>query len=227
MKKSILAVAVATLFTSHLVVAYDKGDFVVRAGVTRVAPDEATSNVSVAGGDLGFGLNISNDTQLGLNVAYFFSNNLNVEVLAATPFTHDVHVNNNPLGLGKLGEVTHLPPTVTVNYFFNHHTAQFQPYVGAGLNYTFIYDEAFTDSNESLGFSDLGLDNSFGWSAQVGFDYRLGSKWLINASARYIAISTDATFTLNNAALGAANAPGSVGVDIDPFVYTVSVGYAF
>lgn len=227
MKKSIIGLAVLASLTSVNVIAHETGDMLVRVGLTTVAPDESSSNVFVGGGDLGFGLNVDNNTQLGLNFAYFLTDNWNIEVLAATPFKHDVNVNANPLGLEQLAEVTHLPPTVTANYFFADNASAFQPYVGIGLNYTIFFDEDFTDSNEALGFSDLDLDASFGLSAQVGFDYMVDDNWFINGSVRYIDISTDATFTLDNAALGASNAPGEVTVDIDPWVYTLSVGYKF
>jgi len=207
--------------------AYEKGDIIVRVGITSVKPDESSTNVTLGGGDLGFGLNAGNDTQLGLNVAYFITDNWNIELLAATPFEHDVNANANPLGLGNLGSIKHLPPTVTANYFFADGDAAFQPYVGIGLNYTTFFDEEFTDDNEALGFSDLELDDSFGLSAQLGFDYKFSEKIVFNASIRYIDISTDASFTLNNAALGANNAPGAVTVDIDPWVTTAALAFMF
>ena len=235
MKKSIIATSILSTTVLALLTsvslfsapasAYDKGDILVRVGLTSVAPDESSSNISVAGGDLGFGVSVDNNTQLGLNVAYFVTDRWNVEVLAATPFSHDINVNTNPLGLTKLGEVKHLPPTVTANYFFATPEADFQPYAGIGLNYTVFFDEEFTATNEGLGFSDLDLDGSFGLSAQAGFDYHINEEWFVNGSIRYIDISTDADFTLDNAGLGANNAPGTVSVDIDPMVYTLSIGY--
>jgi len=227
MKKSIITVAILTALASTTAIAHEKGDILVRVGLTTVAPDDSSSNISLAGGDLGFGVSVDSNTQIGLNLAYFITDKWNIEVLAATPFVHDVNVNSNPLGLEKLGEVTHLPPSLTANYFFAEKDAAFQPYIGLGLNYTIFFDEEFTSTNEGIGFSDLDLDSSFGWTAQVGFDYMLNKDWFINASARYIDISTDASFTLNNADLGANNAPGSVSVDINPYVYTLSVGYTF
>jgi len=217
----------ATALLSANAIAHEKGDMLVRIGLTTVAPDESSSNIFVGGGDLGFALNVDNNTQVGLNFAYFVTDKWNIEVLAATPFTHDVNVNTNPLGLGQLAEVTHLPPTVTANYFFADSGAVFQPYVGVGLNYTIFFDEKFTNANKTLGFSDLDLDASFGISAQIGFDYMIDKEWFVNASVRYIDISTDATFALDNATLGANNASGNVTVDIDPWVYSVSVGYKF
>lgn len=181
----------------------------------------------VDGGDLGFGLGVDDDTQLGLNVAYFVTDRWNIEVLASTPFAHDVNVNSNPLGLNRLLTSDQLPPTITANYYFAASTSAFQPYVGVGVNYTIFFNEEFTDENEALGFSNLDLDDSLGLTAQIGLDYFVNDKWFVNASVRYIDISTDATFTLNNSALNADNAPGEVTVDVDPFVTTFSVGYKF
>ncbi|MEO0369031.1 MAG: OmpW family outer membrane protein, partial [Pseudomonadota bacterium] len=79
MKLSKIAQVIACpLMAAALVVpfslqAYDKGDWVVRAGATTVAPDEDSTNVFVGGADLGMGVSVDNSTQLGLNVAYFFA----------------------------------------------------------------------------------------------------------------------------------------------------------
>ncbi|WP_269521190.1 OmpW family outer membrane protein [Alteromonas sp. BMJM2] len=203
--------------------AHQQGDFLVRGGLTTVAPDETTSNILAGGEDLGVALNIGNDTQLGLNIAYFITDNINIELLAATPFKHDVEFSvADPLGTGnQLGEVTHLPPTLTANYYFNDASSAFQPYIGAGINYTFIFDEAFTSANNEAGLSDLSLDNSFGLSAQVGMDYVVDNNWHVNASVRFIDIDTEATFKV-----GEVN--GAVeDIEIDPWVYTISVGYTF
>ncbi|WP_218312138.1 OmpW family outer membrane protein [Alteromonas antoniana] len=223
MKKSIITSCVAAALLSTTAFAHQAGDIIVRGGLTTVAPDESTSNIVVGGGDLGVDLAIDNNTQLGLNLAYFITDQINIELLAATPFKHDVDFGVvDPLGTGnQLGEVTHLPPTVTVNYYFNDASSAFQPYVGAGVNYTFIFDEEFTGANEEAGLADLSLDNSFGLSAQVGMDYMLDKNWHINASVRWIDIDTEASFNLSGT-------EGSVGdIEIDPWVYTVSVGYTF
>lgn len=222
MRKLKIAMLVSALLVSAQAAANSEGDILLRGGFATVAPNDSTSNI-VVGSDLGVDLTIDNNTQLGLNIAYFLTDRVNVEVLAATPFSHDVNFGVvDPLGTGnQLGEVTHLPPTVTVNYYFNDPSSHFQPYVGAGLNYTFIYDEEFTSANSDAGLSNLKLDNSFGIAAQIGADYKLNDKWLLNGSIRWIDIDTEASFELNGAA-------GSVNnIEIDPWVYTLSVGYRF
>ncbi|MFT5840929.1 MAG: outer membrane protein [Flavobacteriales bacterium] len=181
MKKNTLALVVlASLTTSQFATAFEQGDLIIRVGLTTVTPDESSPNVFVDGGDLGFGLNVDDNTQLGLNFAYFVTNNWDLEVLAATPFKHDININTNVLGLEKLGEVTHLTPNVTANYFFADNAATFQPYAGVGFNYSIFFDENFTSTNEAIGFSDLDLDGSFGMSEQVGFDYMIDNKWFVN-----------------------------------------------
>jgi outer membrane protein len=218
MNKTLLSTAIVSVLalTSASALAHKAGDMLVRVGLTNVAPDASSSDVILGGANTGLRLDVDSNTQLGLNFAYFLTDNWNIEVLAATPFKHDIEI----VGVGPLGETTHLPPTVTANYFFLDDSSAFQPYAGIGLNYTIFFDEGFTDASEAGGFADLDLDASFGLSAQLGFDYMLNDEWFINASARYIDISTDATFT-------AGGAPGSVTVDIDPYVYTLSVGYKF
>lgn len=221
--RKLAATIIPLLLATPLASAHEAGDWIVRGGLTTVAPDESSSNIVVGGTDLGVGLTVDNNTQLGLNVAYFLTDRINVELLAATPFTHDVNFSvTDPLGTGnKLGEVTHLPPTVSVNYYLNDPSSAFQPYVGAGVNFTIFFDEEFTSANEAAGLEDLSLDNSFGLSAQVGFDYQLNKTWHVNASVRYIDINTEASFNLSGT-------EGSVAdIDINPWVYTVSVGYTF
>ena len=226
MKKTLISALVATTFASTMFVpaalAYDKGDIVVREGFTTVASDDSSTNI-IAGDDLGLGVTVDSNTQLGLNIAYFVTDKWNIELLAATPFSHDINFGiPDPLGTGdQLGKTKHLPPTITANYFFNDPSAKFQPYAGIGVNYTVFFDEEFTGANSEAGLADLDLDSSFGLSAQLGADYDIGDGIGINASIRYINIETEATFNLGSTA-------GNIDkVTIDPWVYTVSVAYTF
>ena len=221
-KLGVVSVALTTLFASQTTVAFEKGDILVRAGLATVSPNESSSNI-IVGSDLGVNVSVDNNTQLGLNFAYFFTDNMNIEVLAATPFKHDVNFGvPDPLGTGnQLAEVTHLPPTVSVNYYFNTGDSSFKPYAGVGVNYTLFFDEEFTSQNSAIGLQDLSLDNSFGLAAQLGVDYLVDENWFVNGSVRYIDIDTEANFKLNGA-------EGRIdSIEIDPWVYTVSLGYRF
>ena len=203
---------------------FDGGDLVLRAGLTSVQPDGGSENVMVPdlGGDTGMKVEVGDNTQLGLNVAYFYSPSWAIELLAATPFQHDIELKNSALGLGDgdLAEVNHLPPTISALYYPMSNDSTFQPYVGVGLNYTVFFDEEFTSNRKDQGFSNLSLDSSFGFALQIGADLMLNEAWLINASIRYIDIGTTAEFDV-----GASK--GSVDVDIDPMVYSLTAGYKF
>jgi outer membrane protein len=223
MKKNILTlVLLSTLPTS--VFAHQAGDFLIRGGLTNVNPDNGKSAILLADVDSTMTLTVDDNTQLGLNFVYFYNNNLAVEVLAATPFTHDVYIQdeNSVLGVNgaKLGKVSQLPPTISALYYFDTDSA-FKPYVGAGLNYTVFFNEKFADAPKNLGLSDLSLDSSFGYAVQIGTDYEINKKWSVNASVRYIDINTNATFSVGGEKIGKAS------ISVDPMVYSLMIGYKF
>lgn len=215
MKKT-LSILIAGALLSPVVQAHQSGEWLVRGGITSVSPNDDSSNVFVGGTDLGVGVDADSNAQLGLNVAYFISEKWAIELLAATPFSHDITLKT----VGALGDTKQLPPTISANYYFASSDKGFNPYVGIGLNYTMFFSEGFTDANKNAGFSNLKADDSIGLAFQVGFDYELGNQWHINGSARWIDIDTEATFDLNGT-------QGRVDIEIDPSVYTLSLGYRF
>lgn len=216
---SVLAVALAAPFAQ----AHQAGDVILRAGAITVDPHEDSGNVKLAGTPVpGTGATLNSDTQLGLNFAYMVTDNIGVELLAATPFTHDVGTKG--LGGLKLGELKHLPPTLSVVYYPLEKNSAFQPYVGAGINYTWFFDDKLTSEAENSALQLRGLDmkDSWGLAAQVGMDYMLTDSLMLNAQVRYIDIDT--TGTTYSEALGQKI---KVDVDVDPFVYMVGLGYKF
>lgn len=218
MKKTLLTIALLSSF-STVALANQAGDILIRGGVTMVSPDSGKSAVLLAGADSGLALSVDDNAQLGLNFVYFFDNNWAIELLAATPFDHDIKLHAGDVTT-TLADTKQLPPTLSALYYFDTGSV-IKPYVGLGINYTIFFDNSFTDTYSAAGFSDLELDNSFGYSMQIGVDYEIDKSWSVNASARYIDISTDATF-----AVGGDNI-GSSSVDVNPMVYSVMLGYKF
>jgi len=215
---SALALALAAPFAQ----AFEAGDIIVRAGAITVDPHEDSGNVKVAGQPIDAKATLDSDTQLGLNFAYMLTDKVGLELLAATPFSHDVGTKG--LGGLKLGEIKHLPPTLSVVYYPLEKTSAFQPYVGAGINYTWFFDDKLTSEAENSDLKLRGLDmkDSWGLAAQVGMDYMLTENVMLNAQVRYIDIDTTGT-TYSEA----AGKKIKVDVDVDPFVYMVGLGYKF
>ncbi|CAG8869913.1 Outer membrane protein W [Pseudomonas fluorescens] len=232
MNKSMLSASlVALALAAPLAHAFEAGDILIRAGAITVNPEADSSSVKVdqgplAGADLGGKATMSSDTQLGLNFAYMLTNHLGIELLAATPFEHDVKLKGTALSAanGKLGTLKHLPPTLSLVYYPLDPKSAFQPYVGGGINYTYIYDEHVGSQAQSAGFSNFKAENSWGLAWQVGADYMLTDNILINAQVRYIDIDTRATVENNSIAPGTR---ARVDVDVDPFIYMVGLGYKF
>ncbi|AFY22030.1 OmpW family outer membrane protein [Pseudomonas sp. UW4] len=232
MNKSLLSASlVALALAAPLANAFEAGDILIRAGAITVNPEADSSSVKVdqgplAGADLGGKATMSSDTQLGLNFAYMLTNHLGIELLAATPFEHDVKLKGTALSAanGKLGTLKHLPPTLSLVYYPLDPKSAFQPYVGGGINYTYIYDEHVGSQAQSAGFSNFKAENSWGLAWQVGADYMLTDNIMINAQVRYIDIDTRATVENNSIAPGTR---ARVDVDVDPFIYMVGLGYKF
>ncbi|MDK9769792.1 outer membrane protein OmpW [Vibrio sp. B181a] len=213
MKKTISSLAVVAALVSPSVFAHSEGDFILRVGAASVVPNDSSDKI------LGsqYELEVNSDTQLGLTFGYMFTDNISLEVLAATPFSHDISTDL----VGKdIGSTKHLPPTVMVQYYFGDSQSKFRPYVGAGLNYTIFFDEGFNSTGKGAGLSDLKLDDSFGLAANVGVDYMINDKWFLNASAWYANIETEATYK-------AAGAKQKTDVKINPWVFMISGGYKF
>ena len=180
--------------------AYEPGDWIVRVGVGNVDPKSDNGDIA----------SVDSGTTLVFNGTYMFTSQVGLEVLAALPFSHDIELASNG---AKVGETKHLPPTVSLQYRFPTDGA-FKPYVGVGLNYTIFFDEETTGA---LAGADLELDDSFGIAGQLGFDYDLTDTLFLNLDARWINIETDAE--VDGAALET--------VEIDPMVYSLTVGWVF
>ena len=190
---------VLTTVFSVQAMAWEEGDWLMRFGVSVVDPK--SDNHSVVSVDSG--------TSLTFNFSYMMTQNWAVELLAAYPFEHDVDL----IGGGKVADVEHLPPTLSLQYHFAPES-KFQPYAGVGLNYTTFFSES---TEGALAGTNLDLDSSFGLAYQLGADIVINEKWFLNIDARYIDIESDAT--LDGADLGT--------VEIDPWVYGIHLGFKF
>ena len=222
-----MSLLAAALLASAGASAYEAGDWIVRGGAVMVAPDDDSSNLDLAGAQLaGTGVEVDDNTQLLLNVTWMANEHVGVELLAATPFEHSVDSKGLAgLGLGlsdvEVGSVKHLPPTLTVLWYPMESGVAFQPFVGAGINYTIFFQEDTSGAAQAaLGARNLELDDSWGLAARAGFDYMLNDCWSLHAGVYYLGIDTKASLD---------TALGKVGVDVDinPWVYTVGLGYRF
>ena len=197
--------AAALITAAAPAMAQSQGDWTVGVGAGIV--DTKSNNGSLSDGTLP--VRVGNDTQLTITGEYFILDNLGIEVLAASPFKHDISIT----GMGKVATTKQLPPVVSLQYHFDTGSA-WSPFVGVGVNYTKFFS---TDTTGELAGSKLDLDNSWGLALHAGYDYKFNAKNAVRVDVRWADIDSDVK--LNGTKVGTVN--------IDPFIYGVSYVHTF
>jgi outer membrane protein len=228
MKKSLLVLALAAAFTPALAQA-EAGDWVVRIRAVDVAPNES-SELGKTVNALGLGaamspgaeLTVDNNVIPELDISYYFTKNIAAELILAFGTRHDVNISGNTVTTGalvnqNLGSVNMLPPTLTAQWHFMPDQT-FDPYLGAGVNYTHSFDHSLTAG----GALPIRIDrNMFGFVAQAGFDVNLKDGWLINADVKYVTMNTDVEALVGGAWTKIDD------LDINPWVFGIGIGKKF
>jgi outer membrane protein len=177
------------------------GDILVRLRAISIQPDVS------AGGALGtLGVGVNNAIVPELDFTYMFTGQIGMELILATS-RHQVTSN-----IGGLGGVGVLPPTQLLQYNFNH-AGRVRPYVGAGLNYTYFYNDKLKAGDTPVSIKR----SSFGPALQAGVDVQVAKNLFVNADLKKIWMRTSAS--ADGADLGS--------LKIDPWVIGVGVGMKF
>lgn len=177
------------------------GDWLVRLRAISIEP-EARTNETLSALNVG----VNNAIVSELDFTYMIRDYLGVELILATS-RHQV-----TSSLGNLGGVGVLPPTLLLQYHFNHQ-GRIRPYIGAGINYTLFYNNGLNAGGQSIS-----IDNhSFGPAVQAGVDVQITKKLYVNADIKKIWMKTGAS--LGGTSLGTLH--------IDPLVVGVGIGMKF
>ena len=180
---------------------FDAHDWQIRVRSIAVVPQESSTG-TIAGE-----ATADNAYMPELDISYFFNDNFAIELILATS-KHDMGWQPGAL---DLGHVWVLPPTLTAQYHFTPQS-WFSPYVGAGLNYTFFYNE------DPGAFTSVEYKNGMGYALQAGIDFKVDEHWMLNADVKKVFLNTDVS--VNNGAVRAD-------VDLDPWIIGLGVGYRF
>jgi len=203
------------------------GKWRVRLRGVAVIPQESAA-ISVIGGDA----DISNSFIPELDFTYFFNRHFAAELILGTT-RHKVSTVSSDLsaiGAGTanvdLGKVWLLPPTLTLQYHYP--AGKFNPYVGAGINYTIFYS-----ADQGPVVKDIEYKNKFAFAAQAGFDIDISKKVFVNVDLKKIFLSTTATVDASNLTPSASPQLAPVlqnieaDVKIKPWLLGVGIGYKF
>lgn len=224
MKVTKLAIALlaATGFSAIATpaMAYEAGDWLVRGRIIHVNPNDDSGTLSIGGVDQGTkGVKVDSDTVPELDITYMIDRNWGVELILGYS-EHTVAGEKSWSTLGDVIDAKVLPPTLTLQYHFAP-DSNIRPYIGAGVNYTYFFDEEVAGSVLPAAGSKVKLEDSWGLAAQAGVDIAINDDWFVNMDVKYIQMDTTAKFS--NTAVGSAQ----ISADIDPFVYGIGIGRKF
>lgn len=196
--------AAATLAVlSYDASAQQTGPWLVRARVEHLSP--ANKSDPIGGVGASDRLNVSEKTIPEFDISYFFTPNIALELVLTYPQRHRIRLDGADVGTFK-----HVPPTLLAQYHFMP-AAQFDPYLGVGINYTNISGVDLLGGAGSLEHSSVGL------ALQAGVDYRIDGHWSLNLDVKKVQIRSD---------VFASGAKISA-VEVDPLMIGVGIGYRF
>lgn len=201
MKKQVIAAVIGCVLASGAAMAQQtkEGPWMVRARAVNLNSANTDST--------GLGLSVNNKVIPEVDISYFYSKNVAVELILTVPQSHDL----TSSALGKqIGTVEHLPPTLLLQYHFDSNGGA-KPYVGLGVNYT-----RFTKTDILSGAATLDKD-SWGGALQVGVDVPLGGGMYFNVDLKKV-------FIKSNVYVGTANAGD---FKVDPVLFGIGLGWRF
>lgn len=221
--------ATAALLATGMASAQTAGTWMVRAGLTKIAPDVTSSCMTAPdfGNTVGGGIgctksDVGSDTQLAGGVTYMYTDHLAVDVPLALPFKHKIIGAGSMAGAGDLGEVQALPMTIFLQYRFLEANAKFRPYVGLGATYAYFFNEQGSGkltatTNPGGPPTRITVDSKFILTPQIGATLALNDKWFIDVSYSKSKLSTTTHLSTGQ----------QLDVDLDPASYSIAVGYKF
>ncbi len=197
------------------------GDVMVQIGWDKIMP-------KVKSGDLsqpslpGTKIDIRSASALFATLTYMVTGDISVEVLGGAPYKHDVVGAGAASGLGKIGTVHQIAPTLLLQYRFLPADAPWRPYVGAGPTFAKFYDAKGSAvltqvTNPGGPPTRISTDSAWGGTLQAGANYKFDKHWFVDASILKTFISTKATLSTGQ----------SASARLDPVAINASVGYTF
>ncbi len=224
MKKQSIAsalVAAAALCGVGAAQAQVAGQIMVKVGWNKIMPKVKSDDLT-APSLPGSKIDIKSASALFFTATYMITDDISVEALGGLPYKHDIIGAGAVAGVGKIGSVHEISPTVLLQYRFMAADAPFRPYVGAGPTFAKFYgtkgSAALTAvTNPGGPPTTIGGDTEWGGTIEAGANYKIDKHWFVDAAILKTFISTKATLSTGQ----------STSARLNPVSINASIGYAF
>jgi len=224
MKKHSIAttlVAAAALCGAGAVHAQVAGQVMVKIGWNKIMPKVRSTELS-APSLPGSTIDIKSASALFFTAAYMITDDISVEALGGLPYKHDIIGTGSVSGVGKIGSIHQISPTVLLQYRFMSADAPFRPYVGAGPTFAKFYGSkgsaALTAvTNPGGPPTTIGGDTEWGATTELGASYKIDKHWFVDAAVIKTFINTKAQLSTGQTTKARLN----------PVAINASIGYAF
>jgi outer membrane protein len=224
MKKHSIAsalVATAALCAAGAAQAQVAGDVLVKLGWNKIIPKVKSDDLT-APSLPGSKIDIKSASALFFTVTYMITDDVSVEALGGLPYKHDIVGAGAVAGVGKIGSVHQVSPTVLLQYRFMAADAPLRPYVGAGPTFAKFYGTKGSGAltavtNPGGPPTTIGGDTEWGGTIEAGANYKIDKHWFIDAAILKTFISTKATLSTGQ----------STSAKLNPIAINASIGYTF
>jgi outer membrane protein len=224
MKKQSIAtalVATAALCGAGAAQAQTAGEVMVKLGWNKIMPKVRSTELS-APALPGSTIDIKSASALFFTATYMITDDISVEALGGLPYKHDIIGTGSVQGVGKIGSIHQISPTLLLQYRFMPADAPFRPYIGAGPTFAKFYGSkgsaALTAvTNPGGPPTTIGGDTEWGATTEVGLNYKIDKHWFVDAAVLKTFINTKAQLSTGQTTKARLN----------PVAINASIGYAF
>jgi outer membrane protein len=215
-----LAAVVAALATGPAL-AQSAGSWMIKGGVNNIAPHVSSGDLS-APSLPGTQVDVKSATAAIATLTYMLTDDVSLELYAGLPYKHDIVGAGAIAGVGKIGSIKQVSPTLFGQYRFMPTSAPLRPYVGIGLTYAYFFGAegsgtltALTNPGGSP--TTLKASSAFGLSPQLGLAFAFTPRWYLDASVIK-------TYVKNHTDLSTGQ---RIETKLDPVSANLSIGYRF
>ena len=224
MKKHSIAtalVATAALCGAGGAHAQAAGEVMVKVGWNKIMPKVRSTDLS-APSLPGATIDIKSASALFFTAAYMVTDNASVEFLGGLPYKHDIVGTGSVQGVGKIGSIHQISPTVLMQYRFLSADAPFRPRIGVGPTFAWFYGSkgsaALTAvTNPGGPPTTIGGDKELGVTTELGASFKIDKHWFVDAAVLKTFINTEAKLSTGQTTKARLN----------PVAINASIGYAF